>query len=61
MRSTGLEVITEIVPGEAPNRAERQAMYCNAGGGYIMLSFKDSTTTIDFDDDVELWLPSCPP
>ena len=38
--------------GEAPYRAERHALSCNADGGYIILSLKDLTTTIEFNDDI---------
>jgi len=52
LTSSGSEVITKLVDGETPHRAERQSISCNADGGYIILSFKDSTTTIDHDDDI---------
>ncbi len=40
MRSTGPMSITKIFEGEAPYCSERQAIYCNADGGYVMISFK---------------------
>ncbi|KAL3774885.1 hypothetical protein ACHAW5_007303 [Stephanodiscus triporus] len=53
MSSSGPEGITKILEGEAPYRSERQTIYCDAGGGYIILSWKDFTTTIEFDDDID--------
>ena len=44
------EAITKVVEGEAAYRAERHAFYCNVDGGYIILSSKDLTATIEFDD-----------
>ncbi|KAL9189871.1 hypothetical protein ACHAXT_009546 [Thalassiosira profunda] len=52
MQSSGSEDVTKLVEGEAPYRAERQALHCNADGGYIILSFEDRTSTIEFNDDV---------
>ncbi len=40
MRSTGPMSTTKIFEGEAPYCSERQAIYCNADGGYVILSFK---------------------
>ena len=53
LTSTGPEIIREMVQGEAPYRAERQSIFCNALGGYVVLSFKDSTATIEFDDEID--------
>ena len=50
MKSSGPNTITKIIEGEAPYRAERHAFYCNADAGYIILSFKEHTATIEFDD-----------
>eukprot|EP00970_Alexandrium_tamarense_P002964 scaffold427_cov103-Alexandrium_tamarense.AAC.19 len=53
MESSGLEVVTRIVEGEAPYRAERHSFYCDADGGYVILSFDDRTTTIEYDDNID--------
>ncbi|KAL7538362.1 hypothetical protein ACHAXR_010787, partial [Thalassiosira sp. AJA248-18] len=53
MKSNGPEIITTVIEGEAPFRAERHAFYCDADGGYVILSFKDRTATIEFNDDIE--------
>ena len=46
----GIAVI--IVPLLALAADERQSIHCDADGGYVVLSFRDSTVTIDFDDDM---------
>ena len=53
MRNTGPKSITTILEGGVPYRSERQAIYCNADGGYITLSFKGFMTIIEFDDDID--------
>ena len=50
MRSTELESITKILERE---RHIRQVIYCDADGGYIVLSFKSFMTAIEFDDDID--------
>lgn len=52
IRSSGPEEITRIIEGEAPYRAERQVFNCNANGGYFILSFKELTATIEFDEEI---------
>ena len=42
----GIAVI--IVPLLALAADERQSIHCDADGGYVVLSFRDSTVTIDF-------------
>ena len=42
-----------MMQGEEPYCTERQSIYCNAPGGYVVLSFKDSTAAIEFDDDID--------
>ena len=54
MTSSGPEVISKLVEGEAPRRAERLVISCNADGGYIILSFEKSTATIEFDDTLSI-------
>eukprot|EP00804_Cyclotella_cryptica_P021433 CCRYP_005783-RA/>CCRYP_005783-RA protein AED:0.00 eAED:0.00 QI:831/1/1/1/1/1/3/2372/6166 len=52
MHSNGPEIIMKLQVGEAPYRAERQSLYCNADGGYVILGFNDMIVTIDFNDDM---------
>ncbi len=54
MKSSGLEEITRLIEGEAPNRPERQVLHCRSSSGYFILSFKDVTTTIEFDDEFDI-------
>ena len=54
MKSSGPEEITRIIEGEAPYRAERQVLDCSASGGYFILSFREHTTTIEFDDEIDI-------
>ena len=51
--STGPDIVTQLRAGEAPYRAERQSIHCNADGGYVILSFGDETATIDASDDMD--------
>ena len=46
-------IISKVVEGEAPFRAERQSFSCNADGGYVILSFDDRTATIEYSDDFD--------
>ena len=52
MQSSGPEIISKAVEGEAPYRAERHSVVCDADSGYIFLSFGDRTATIEFNDDI---------
>ena len=50
--SSGQNIVSKLLEGEAPFRAERQSFSCNADGGYVILSFNDLTTTIEASDDM---------
>ena len=52
MSSSGQNVVSKLVEGEAPFRVERQSFNCNADGGYIILSFNHLTATIESSDDI---------
>jgi hypothetical protein len=50
--SSSNTLISKLVEGEAPFRAERHSFSCNADGGYVILSFDDRTATVEFGDDL---------
>ncbi|KAL7430197.1 hypothetical protein ACHAXM_002057 [Skeletonema potamos] len=52
LTSSGQNIVSKLVEGEAPFRAERQSFTCYADRGYVILSFKDRTTTIEYIDDI---------
>ena len=52
--STGTDLVARTVPGEAPYRPERQVFMCDAnGGGYVVLTYRSESTTLDFNDSLE--------
>ena len=52
MSSSGQNLVSKLVEGEAPFRTERQSFTCNADGGYVILSYNDFTAIIESSDDI---------